>query len=488
LTGFIAAGLFAAFLTSCDDEENTHPQVIVEFAEEQSFVSENAAEKIIELHFDKSSVQNGEVEITVSAEQAKYFATSPATVNGKLLLEVHKSQASATFSLAPVNDTNVNQDRQIEFTLSKVQGNLVIGSKNKFSLTIEDDELPFTESYANFISANASVSEKYAQGYPLQIHLSESATVDGSVMIKATSDKAIYGQHYVTEPAFADGELILPGREGTGVVSFKVVPIDNAIITGEFEIQFSISNTDGNIKKGTKLTENFKISDDELTNKPKGYEVAAGSWGLKRVIEYDAFGRIEKVHIESATPAKSVRTETYFYNDAGQLEKINEYPNIDKVFTWENNRIIKSEKINHGVLKSYTDYEYNDHGQVSATATYYLQDDGQFKIGTLLGYLYFTDGNLYKALTYHPVEGDGEPILLSTRTWENYIDAENPFPMVDILPTERTQTKLPSTYRVEENGHDILYNLSYEFRSDGLVGKRVATGPQASEIALYHYY
>src|SRR5688500_20206463 len=94
LTGFIAAGLFAAFLTSCDDEENTHPQVVVEFAEEQSSVSENAAEKIIELHFDKSSVQTGETETTVSAEQAKYFTTSPATVNGTLLLYYHSSHAS----------------------------------------------------------------------------------------------------------------------------------------------------------------------------------------------------------------------------------------------------------------------------------------------------------------------------------------------------------------------------------------------------------
>src|SRR5688572_17948325 len=182
LTAFIAAGLFAAVLTSCNDEENTHPQVIVEFAEEESSVSENAGEKIIELHFDKSSLENGEVEITVSPEQAKYFTTNPATVNGRLLLEVHKSQASVTFSLAPVNDMNLNQDRLIEFTLSKSQGNFIIGDQNKFSLTIEDDELSSTHSYANFIPANASISETYAQGYPLQVHLSESATCSGSVV------------------------------------------------------------------------------------------------------------------------------------------------------------------------------------------------------------------------------------------------------------------------------------------------------------------
>jgi hypothetical protein len=488
VNAFIAAGLFTSFLTSCNDDDDAQPLVTVQFAQDESLVQENATDKIIELHFDKSSVEDGEVEIAVNPEHAMYFTTNPATVNGKLLLQVHKSQSSVSFSLTPTNDTEINQDRSIEFVLKKAPGNFIIGSKDKFSLTIADDELRSTHSYANFIPANAVISEKYGEGHPIQIRLSECPAIDGIIVIKATSEKAVYGEHYITEPAFVDGELILSGSTGIGVVSFKVIPINNTVITGEFEIQFSIVGTDGNIKKGTKLIETFKISDDELANKPKGYQVGGGSWGLKQMIEYDALGRISKVHIETATPGKAERTETYFYNAAGQLEKINEYPNIDRVFTWENNRIVKSEKINHGVLKSYTVYEYNDLGYVSGTATYYLQPDGQMKIGTLLGYLYFTDGNLYKALTYQPVEGGGEPILLSTRTWDNYIDAENPFPMVDILPTVKTQTKLPSTYRLEENGNDILYNLSYEFRADGLLDKRVVTGTQTHETALYYYY
>jgi hypothetical protein len=68
------------------------------------------------------------------------------------------------------------------------------------------------------------------------------------------------------------------------------------------------------------------------------------------------------------------------------------------------------------------------------------------------------------------------------------MDAANPFPMVEILPTVKTQTKLPTVYRVEENGLDILYNVSYEFRSDGLVGKRLATSTSDNEVVAYNYY
>jgi len=104
------------------------------------------------------------------------------------------------------------------------------------------------------------------------------------------------------------------------------------------------------------------------------------------------------------------------------------------------------------------------------------------------GYLYFTDGNLYKQLSYAPSVNGEEPVLLSTRTYEGYIDSANPFPMVEILPTVNTQAKLPSSFRVEENGVDLIYNLSYEFGNDGLVKKRTASSAQATEVAVYSYY
>ena len=228
----------------------------------------------------------------------------------------------------------------------------------------------------------------------------------------------MYGEHFITEPPVNDDKLRLVIPAGTNVVSFKVVPIDNAIITGEHQIEFKISQTSSNIRKGTKLTESFRISDDELSNMPKGYEIAAGSWGLKETREYDYLGRVSRVHIESATPAKSSHTKTYFYNVAGELEKINLYPGTDEVFTWQNGRIIKSEEIRNGVVKSYIEYDYDDHGNVSGTVNYYLQEDGQFAVGLLFGYLYFTDGNLYKQFSYAPSPNGVEPVLLSTRTYD----------------------------------------------------------------------
>jgi hypothetical protein len=350
------------------------------------------------------------------------------------------------------------------------------------------DKPPATLSSVDFIPANAIVKENNLEGYFLQMQLSKVLTSAGEVVVDVKGSDAVYGQHFITEPAFTNGRLLLPVAPDIAIISFKVIPIDNPIITGEREIEFNISETSPNITKGSTLKESFKIYDDELTNKPKGYEIGAGSWGLRKTREYDSLGRISKVNTETATPATTSRTETYYYNPAGQLEKINLYPGIDQVFTWENNRIIKSEKINHGVLKSYIEYTYDEYGNISAMVSYYLQDGGQYAVGGQFAYLYYEDGNVYKSFSFAPAKEGEEPILLETRTYEGYIDAANPFPMVDILPTVQTQTKLPSIYRLERDGIELVYDLSYEFGESGLLEKRTATSAQASEVAVYSYY
>jgi hypothetical protein len=117
-----------------------------------------------------------------------------------------------------------------------------------------------------------------------------------------------------------------------------------------------------------------------------------------------------------------------------------------------------------------------------------LQPDGNFKLSTVGVLFHYVDGNLYKHLVYTPSNGNDEELyLVSTSTFENYIDKDNPFPMIEVLPGINVQKKLPGTYRHEANGHDLRYNLSYEFREDGKVSKRTVTGPTA-EVVVYQYY
>jgi hypothetical protein len=492
---FLTIAFISILTIGCEEEELKRPEpvqskVTVQFAAKQVTHPENGAEKVVVLTFSKTATQEGTIKIQVDTTQAKYFNSNPLLVNGFITLQVKENDNSASFRLTPKDNSLADGPRQIVFRINEVSENFAIGIQPAFSLTIQDDdtEVPAQESYANFIAENATIRETLAEGHSLSIHLSESATVSGSLTIEAVSSKALYGTHYTTEPAFDNGRLTLTAEPGTSVVTFKVIPLDNTIINGELELSFTITGTTGNIKKGSSLVESFKITDDELENMPKGYEVGGGSWTMKRIIEYDENGRVYKVHITEAFPSPTTRTETYYYNASGLLEKINTHTGIDKVFIYTGDRITKSEIVHNGVVKQYNDYEYDEYGNVAGAAYYYRQVDGSFALGSLNVYLYFFDGNVYKTLIYTPIQGSDEYNLIATRTYDNYIDKENPFPMVDILPNVKSQTKLPTTYKVEEGGVELNYNLIYEFRNDGLVGKRMAVSGNSVETAVYLYY
>jgi hypothetical protein len=134
------------------------------------------------------------------------------------------------------------------------------------------------------------------------------------------------------------------------------------------------------------------------------------------------------------------------------------------------------------------EYAYDDAGNVGGVVSYYLQENGAFEKGMFTIYLYHLDGNLYKSLTYQDGNNPEEPVLLRTMTYENYLEKSNPFPMTEILPGVNPQPNLAGSYRVEEIETDLSYQLVYEYRPDGLPGKRIATAANDTQTAVYHYY
>jgi hypothetical protein len=170
----------------------------------------------------------------------------------------------------------------------------------------------------------------------------------------------------------------------------------------------------------------------------------------------------------------------------GRLHKMVENANRETYYIWEGNRIVKEEQYTNGLLSKYVLYNYDQAGNIGEAAFHYRQPDGSLKMGLLFVYLYFTDGNLYKKMAYNPIEGSEEYSLISTITYDNYLDAANPFPL-EILPTVNPQPKLPGSFSEEGNGHYNVYNFSYEFDGDGRPLKRTAVSAGTSEVTTYTY-
>jgi len=490
----ITFALFVIILfASCHNHKDILPlsSVNIQFDSIQLVMREDTPQQIIRLTLDKPAIQDGSVRLSLNNPNPSRFIFEPSLVNGQINLNLSKNQQSATIILKPVNNSETDGTVQFDLMISATTGGLKIGERKTVSVLLIDDDSSVTPSSkvnADFLPSDSKINEPETQGKSFTIQLSKNLTSSGSIEISNESLKAEYGIHYITQPISVNGKMTLTPLIGSNKVDFTVIPVNNSIITGEMEINFNIIATTGAIDKGTALSQKVILADDELTNRPKGYVIGSGLWSLKKLYEYNEAGRVKYLHIEKSTPATSAHTETYFYDQAGLLQKINSYPQIDIVFTWANNRISKSENIDHGVIKEYTEYDYDAQGNVSGAANYFRQPDGQFKLGFLNIYHYYLDNNLYKSQTYIPKNGTDQLTLISTRTYDGYMEKQNPFPMVEILPTVKTQNKLPTIFIIEENGMILNYSLSYEFRTDGLVTKRTTSNGSTVETSNYLYY
>jgi YD repeat-containing protein len=480
--------ILALMYVSCDDDnqESLDLLPIVQFDDTVGTIKENDGEKSITLSFSKPFNRDAIIRVSVDRSNPAYFTTSPEMVDRSITLFVKKNDSNVTLKVKPVDNATINDNRIISFKISS-QNEFLLGEHKSYKLSIEDDEIVSNESYVNFIPSHFTLTESETDWQEYQVQISHNLTAEGSLTIEAKSASGLYGSDYVTEPAFENNVLTLNASPGSSVLKFKVKPLNDNVIAGDLSISFAIKEVTGNLKKGTLLDDSLLITDDELAGFTKGYEVSGGNWSQKKFFEYNSKGKIAKVPVQSYTPNEHNTIHTYYYNDYEQVVRINTALGQDLLYHYADGRIIKEEKVDNGLIDRYTEYDYDEFGNVSGYQIVHLQPDGKFKVTDVVVLLYHTDGNLYKKMVYLPSSHREDPYLLSTETFDHYLNNENPFPIVQVLPYFNAQKQLPSSYRLETNGHDLRYSFSYQFTSDGKVEKRITTGP-SYETAIYHYY
>ncbi len=489
MPGLIAALLALVLLPTCKKEEldptpTPNPTLVTVKFEADGSILENSETTAITLSFDKAAPRAGSLTIDVTTATPDAFQTAPAAVNGVLTLPVAKGDASASFEITPVNNNLLDEARTITFELTAVTEGFLIGTKEELVLSILDDEAPAAVSFS---AAAGSVLENEAAGMTVSLRLSNAAPEAGKVIIQVANLPEEPG--FTTIPAFDNnGRLELAIPAGADSVAFQLKPTDNALLKGHQTLEFSIAETAGAITKGTQLSFEATVLDDELVGKPKTFESGGGNWRSKNTYEYDDNGRVNKVHWETETPFLRQGTKTYYYGANGLIERINHHAFEDEYFYTENGRIVRSEKIRDGLMVSYSLYDYDPAGNLGAQALYHRNaTTGEYVQSYIFVYLYFDNGNIYKQLTYLPDKEGEEPELQSTRTYDNYTDSPNPFPMIEIIPGIVAQRHLPGSFRLEENGADLQYNFGYEFNAEGVLIRRTATGG-TSELTTYEYY
>lgn len=485
LRTFFVTVILLTVLWGCNDPENPQPvlsNISVEFNSTQIQVSEDIGEIEINLSLSKSAIKSGTITITSHNSDANKFTTEPALVDGMLTLNLTSGSDQVSFKVFPINNNIKDEDYTAQFSLASVSEGFSIGNTKLLSVNINDDEVVTSE--ANFETSTSVLREDAIEDLEVGIALSAPLAIASSIAISISPTSAEYGVDYTTAPSIVNGEIVIELLPGATTAKFTIKAINNQKLNTEHNLEFVLANTTGSIVKGANSNFSLLLKDDERFNLPKGYSIG-GPLGLSKTYNYDEEGRIASVQIQSGN---SSRTDTYHYNSQGQIHKINSYPQINRVFTWSEGKIVRSESIEFDVVKNYTEYDYDAQGNVSGTANYFRQPDGSYTLSFVIVYLYYTDNNLYKSMYYVPGESEEEYTLLSTKTYGGYINKANPFPMVDILPTVKTMHMLPTSYQIEEHNMNLNHVLRYEYNDDGLVTWRSVWDGQVTETTSYFYY
>lgn len=481
----IATMGLSLLLFACNNEAELalRPSVATFAFETISFSENDGAQEII-IELSKPTKEAGSLSVSVSADAQAEFNFSPAPQSGIIALAVPPGSSRITFKAQAVDNSVMDGPKVVSFRIQDASRGLQAGAKNRLEATWIDDESP---SLVAFALDQSRLSESAPVGSIMMLSLSHPAPGDGELKISFSDSDAIYGTDFTTYPAAENGELILPVMAGATHVSFVANPLNDALFNGDRTITFKIESVSPVLSRGQQIMHELTLNDDELGGRAKSYATSAGNgWSNRNLIHYALDGRIERVTWEKAIPGQTNGERLYFYNPAGQIEKVVLSPVTYISYVRENGRIVKAEEYDNDELDRYTLYGYDHMGNIGEVAIYDRQSDGTFLFTLDFVFLYYNDGNLYKKLAYQPVTG-GEPTLLTTDTYENYIDRVNPFP-IEIVYGQPIQNKLPSTYRHETDEQTLEYSFSYQFLEDGRPSRRTAMGSATSETTIYEYY
>lgn len=355
---------------------------------------------------------------------------------------------------------------------------------------VEDTPTPSKEKIKVDFADLTSFNESDAKVI-VTVLLNKTSSKVGTIEIKLNAD---IDYEFTTDPLADDAGLIqLDIQANTDSVAFIIYPTDNAEIDTDRFINISLSDVSEGFEIGSKNSLRLEVLDDEsdqtpieFLNKPKSFESISSSDRYKETYTYNQLGKIHKVLWESETPGYKSGVKTYYYASNGLLERVNKGTGFDQYFYQENNKIVRAEVVEFGVVKSYTLYDYDSEGNLGGKADYYRQSDGTYSLTMINVYLSDNDHNLYKQLMYVP-NGDDQT-LISTRTYEQYIpNSENMFP-VEIIPSVSMQSNLPGSYRQEENNIDMRFTFSYEVNNNGRVISRTTVSNFGNQVTNYTYY
>ena len=144
----IIQSLFAFFVTgsmlSCNSHDDflssQDQEVRIDFDSTRLIVVENSEQQILQLSFNRKTVKNGVLTLSISEAAQSRFITDPAISNGQIILNVNQNENSAILKIKPVNNSHPDGNLEFIVSISSTSAGFTIGDRKSVSVKLQDDD------------------------------------------------------------------------------------------------------------------------------------------------------------------------------------------------------------------------------------------------------------------------------------------------------------------------------------------------------------
>lgn len=246
--------------------QENESQAVANFQTATASVAEDAASGItIQIPFSEPAKGTGSITVTLASVNATYtthFTTLPAATGNTIVLQVPDGATASSLTLVPKDDSFFHENFVVVTEMTSATGSVRIGTVNKSTITIQEDENP---SFASFSISDGTIQESNSIGITVPIALSIPASETGSMTISFASTNATYGTHFTTDPAASGSNIVINVAKDATSAQLRIIPVDNAGDNPDRVIFFSISSGSGVVRPGGNINFVASIIDNEPT-------------------------------------------------------------------------------------------------------------------------------------------------------------------------------------------------------------------------------
>lgn len=147
----LASVMLLSLFTACDDNEDNKPnkpdptvvRVEVDYETAEGQLAEDKGSFPVTINFSDAAEGVGVIEVTVSGDAAygTLYTTSPAAIDGKILLNVEEGDTQAQLTVVVTDNAKLNGHKSAAFSITGATGGVALGEVLEFVLAVKDDEL-----------------------------------------------------------------------------------------------------------------------------------------------------------------------------------------------------------------------------------------------------------------------------------------------------------------------------------------------------------